>query len=484
MRLVILLCLFFSIHLQAQEVPQLDTFVLNNGMKLYLLQCDGDADLNVKLIINGGKINENECEVGYSEIIRGLINASLNEKQGPFLKKEKRLSCDIKNGQTILSGNCSMTDLNKEIEMLCATVARLAFIKDKIDQAVAEIGDHYDPLSISADRLCVIFKNLLLYGPKHPLGRSYCQYAMQKVLPEELREFYIAHYTPKRASIIVTGNFKVYDVKKIIAKNFVKWRSFIKEENVPVEPELNMPPIKSKEIVFINKLDSENYTLKWVVAAPSFKSADHPAFIVSCILFDRYLKERSNALNFDPLAYTNGIAETNCIVDKNNLTDVIKLFDTSLHIFHNLNFTEDEVKKITKSLKSTYLKKNSPETISSFYDPLAFNFGAQKNFLTNLSRVSVIDIKMILENYFIPGAYKLIIVGKEHIVKYQLELLGNVNLYKPADLETCDDACKEVVIFKCHCESCYRRGYCNIWRFNPKDKDAIKSAKAKVKQSK
>ena len=88
---------------------------------------------------------------------------------------------------------------------------------------------------------------------------------------------------------------------------------------------------------------------------------------------------------------------------------------------------------------------------------------------------------MILENYFIPKAYKLIIVGKEHIVKDQLDLLGNVTSYKPADLETCDDAFKEVVIFKCHCESCYRRGYCNIWRFNPKDKNAIKNAKAKVK---
>lgn len=480
MRLMIILCLFFALRTRAQEVPLLDTAVLNNGMKIYLLH-GADPILNVRLVINGGKINENECEVGYSEIIQKLITRSLDEKQGPFLKKEQRLSCEIKNGQTIISGNCLRADLNKEIELVCATVARLAFTKDKMDQAVSDISDHYDPISISTASLSAIFKNLLLYGPKHPLGRSYCQYAVQKILPEELREFYIAHYTPKRASLVVSGNFKEQEVKKIIAKNFIKWRSSIKEENVPEDAELTMPQIKSREIAFVNKLDSENYTLKWVLPAPSFKSVDHPAFIVACALFNHIIKEKLNSLNFDTVSYSNGVAETNCIADKNNLTEAIKLFDTSINIFRERNLTENEVKQTTKTLKSNYLKNNSSERVSSLYDPVSFNFGSQKNFLTNLSRVSVVDVKMILENYFIPKAYKLIIIGKEHIVKDQLDLLGHITSYKPADIETCDDACKEVVIFKCHCESCYRRGYCNIWRFNPKDKNAIKNAKAKVK---
>jgi zinc protease len=468
-----------SLKIYSQEIPQLDTLTLNNGLKIYLLNYGRDSILSVKLLINGGKKNEAGCQVGYSEIIRDLLKETL--------KKDKLLTCQISSGQTILNTRCTKRSFNKEMDLLSSTLSRLCFTKEKIDPIVSSIGEQYLPENISAYHLSHLFRDLIIYGTKDPLGRNYCQYQIQKVIPEELREFYLVHYTPTVSSLVICGNFNTKSVKKQIAKNFVRWKTLRKEESLTEEPVPEAPEIKDKKIALINKIDANDYLLKWVRRAPSSRSPDHLAFLVTCHLFDHFLKEKtkgmvhSDSVNFKPISHTVGFNEINCTTGQNDLPDAIKFFDTILQSFYTLKFTETDLEATVKDLKDNYIKNGGCEAILSFYDPLIYDIGSRKNYLSNLSAVSMPDIQMVLKKYFDPDSYRLIIVGKAHLVRTQLDFLENVTSYETSDFETCDEACKEVIVIKCHCESCYRRGYCNIWRFDPKDKKGIKNAKARAK---
>ncbi len=487
MRLITVLFFIFGIKAYAREIPQLDSLTLNSGLKVYLLQYGEEPVLSLKLIINGGKKSESECQVGYSDIVQQLINEFLNEKQGSFLKKENRFSCETINGQTILKGNCLNTELDKKIELLCTTLCRLSFTRDKMDRIVSTVCEDLDTENMSALQLSDIFKNLLFYGIKHPLGRTYCQYQVQKVLPEELRLFYGDNYTPARSSILICGNFNINVTKKIIAKHFIKWRQ-LHEETKEEITEPKIPKFKNKEIAFVNKQSSQGYTLQWIKPAPAPKSPDYTAFLAVCSLFNGFLKEslRNEIEDFDslkltPIAYTGDLIEVNCVTNQTNILKSVQLFDSTLKRFHQLKITQSALEKTIKKIKSNYLKYNDPESILSFYDPLIYDFASRTNYLITLSGINLLNIQTVIDKYFTPDAYKLIIVGKEHLISDKLTVLKNVAKYAAADFETCNDACKEVVIFKCHCESCYNRGYCNIWRFNPNQKEAIKSAKEKVK---
>jgi len=495
MRLLTILFFISSVKIYSQEIPELDTLTLNNGLKIYLLQYGEDPVLNIKLVVNGGKKNEAPCEVGYSEIIQRLLSESLNEKRNLVFKKETMVICETNGGQTIVNAKCLKSDFNKEMELLSKTISGLSFTKDKMDRIVSSIVDHYKPENLSSFNLSDIYRNFILYSSKKSLGRNYCQYQLEKVLPEELREFYNKNYLPKRSSLLICGKFNVTEVKKMIAKNFVIWRSTHKEESCEEDLEL-IPKIKSKEIAFINKHDSEYYVLKWVQSAPSFMSPDHPAFLIACDLFNRYLaekiKENPKTIAFTSVFGTNAIAgvftnsksdfiEINCIAGQKEITEAVKLFDTTLQNFHKLKFNETDLEETIKKLKDNYIKINTPESILSFYDPLLYDFDSRINYLSNLSGIKLQDIQMAVKKYFIPGSYKLIIVGKEYLVSDQLNLLGNVTKYQTSEFETCDEACKEIVLIRCHCESCWKRGQYKIWRFNPNQKDAIKSAKAKTK---
>lgn len=482
--LFFLICSLLSF---SQEIPQLDTFTLNNGLKVYLLQYGEGASLSVKLAINGGRKNESKCQVGYSEIIRQLLTEALNEKRNPVLKKENLPLCDIQNGQTVFSGKCGRSNLDMQLELLSSALLKLFFKKEKMDNIVSSITNTYKLENVNAESLSVIYRDLLFYSDKHPLGRSYCQYQIDKVLPEELREFYERYYTPQKTSILVCGNFNVKTVRKTITKQFMKWRARHTDENANENPVPKIPVIKNREIAFVNKRGQEKHIMKWILPAPAPTSQEHTAFLIACYLFDKNLAKKTgtdpDTVHFSPVLCANDFAEINCIIQPSKLNKAIQLFDSTLSEFHNTKFTPEDLQEAVGQLKNDYKKITTTEEVLAFYNPLLYGFSQRKNYPAILSAATPAEIHALLKKYFRPAAYKLVIVGDESRAIIQLSTLKNATRYNTTDFETCDDACRDVVIVKCHCESCWRRGQYKIWQINPNNAEALKRAKSKARLS-
>jgi hypothetical protein len=470
----------------SQEIPQLDTLTLKNGLKIYLLQCGQDSMLSIRLVIDGGRKDENECEVGYSEVIRRLIYTTLNDD--PAEKKKKRVKCQINGGQTLLNTNCNRNTFSNVIAHLSSALVRLSFRTDKIDTAVSAMIDKYKAVNISSPRLTAVFKDLVLYGADNPLGRNYCAYQVQRMLPIELVEFYQKHYTPDRTSLIICGDLNVDAVKKTIKKYFLRWKSVKRREHREKKTDSKMPDIKNRDITFIDKFNAQHCIIKWIRSAPSSESPDHPTFLVAVHQFNRFLQAKVKAheaanndtLKFGPVSYTSQIMEANCTAGSAQMAKAINFFDTTLKMFGKTEVTRAYLEEAVNNLRDEYRKTNTPQMVLSFYDPLIHNFDRRKNLLADLSEVKVMNLQLILKNYFNSSSYKLIIVGQEDLMSGQLDLFDNLTRYKASDFETCNKACREIVITKCHCEICYKRGKCYVWRFKPNQKKAIKKAMSKA----
>lgn len=472
--LLILMCPF----LYCQEVPALDTFRLNTGLKVYFLQYGEDSVLNVRLVMNDGKQNENACQTGYSEIIQKLLDQQF---QGAG---KRRFTCTMKTEQTVLQGNCSMRDFDWEIGILNNTIVRLSFEKESLDRIVSKMVDRYKKENLSVWDLSEIYKDQVLYGTKNPMGRKYCQYQIEKVLPVELREFYVRYYTPENSSLIICGNFNSGKVKKIIKKHFVKWRPLRKVEKSVEKNVLMMQKFHGKEISMVNSFATEKYLLKWILPGPAAQSIDLPAFAVLCKLFDRYLLKTAEEnglldLNFRPIQFKSGYMSINCFSERNDLNGVVSFFEKALEDFVKKEIDEQELKEVMAELNMLYRKQKDSKQILQFYDPLLYDFEVRKNYLVTLSAITPQRLQKVLQTYFISDVYKLIVVGKSHLVAQDLQKFGKLSTYQTSDFETCDESCKEIVIIKYHCESCRRRGLGYVWRFNPADKEAIERARAR-----
>ncbi|PBQ33190.1 hypothetical protein CNR22_15870 [Sphingobacteriaceae bacterium] len=469
MRSLITACLLLSLKLASQEVPQLDTLVLKNGLKVCMVNYGRDSVLNVRLVINGGQKNENSCQVGYSKLIQHLIAETLKEKQKSLFKKKKKIKCELNQGQTIISGNCAVKDFSKQMSLLSSSLLKLPFKPNLIDKITSNLMDFNSPEKITTETVFAAFESLFLYGSKNPLGRTYCQYAIQKVLPEQLREFYYQHYNPVNTSLLICGNFDKEEIKKLVNRHFNRWKTLRKEQKVNDE-DLKILKIKSKTICFINKRDQKDFQLTWLQAAPSFRSADYYGFVLACALFDDFIavktkmkQDTEKSLSFGPVTYSNNFIEMKWI-SSTELIKTISFFDTLLHEFHAYNSSDSLLNRVAKKLKDGADSSKTAESILCFYNPLVYPFESRKNYVSAFSVITTDNIRLIKQKYFSPDAYKLMIVGREGPETDRLALQKKITKYQSTDFQTCDETCippKER--WKPHCE--HARLFCrNCWK--------------------
>ena len=71
--IAIVFLILISLALKAQVIPTYETFSLKNGLKVYLLQYGNIPAINVKLVLNSGKVNETPGQQNYSDIVSNAI---------------------------------------------------------------------------------------------------------------------------------------------------------------------------------------------------------------------------------------------------------------------------------------------------------------------------------------------------------------------------------------------------------------------------
>src|ERR1700749_4580316 len=266
--------LFFAVN--AQEVPQLETYTLKNGLKIYLLQYGKIKAVNVRFIINTGKKNETPGQQGYSEITASMLlkgNTKYTEEAQNDLafKLGGELNSNSTFDHTTINANFLSKDFDAGMDLFSSAILHPLFDKDKLDQEISYRVDYNNPAKMDIANLADAFSDLTIYGTVSPLGRHYYKTQLQQITPDKLKEFHQFNFTPKNSSVVVCGNFNAAEIKTVIEKYFGTWQSTYSEVNGVA---LDAPVIKKKEIGFINRTGATQSALQWNKVAPSIKDKE------------------------------------------------------------------------------------------------------------------------------------------------------------------------------------------------------------------
>ncbi len=463
-------CFTFS----AQEKPQLDTLRLVNGIKAYYLQGSEDSVVAIRVLMEAGKISEDPCEVGYSILILRLLEENVASRLKLASVKNTAVAGRIVEGKTRLDIQCPYRYLTKAIDVLSTSLRSLPFDKTKLEKIVSSVIDAHTLENLDGESLSELFRPLVLFGKNVPAGRAYCQYQLEKVTVFELREFYLRHYQPKACSIIFFGKYALKPLGKLTKKYFTKWKAAKTAETVKPQQNKQEPEIRETAISMVNLLAAEDYHLSWMLASPPTGSPDHLPFLVYSRLFlDKF------PYHLEIREETQGFITFVCRVERAEVRDCLRSFDSALRVFRHQPPEPARLLESAQAMKYRYPRSERAAELLSFYDPLRYDFSSRLNYLACLSNLRPEIFESMRNRYFQPGQYQLVIVGKEHLIREDLKSYKAVKHYESMDFETCDVACKEIIIVKCHCETCRLKGRCYVWRFNPKQKEAIKRAQAR-----
>lgn len=441
----IVFLLVFNLISKAQVIPTYETFNLKNGLKVYLLQYGNIPAINVKLVLNTGKVNEAPGQQNYSSIVSNALLMG-NAKYDIETQTNKAfalgtvLSASSSNDFTSISMNILSKDLDGGMELMSAAVLSPTFPKEKMDLMISQSIDFNSPSKMDIAELSSVFSDYFIFGLSNPLGRYFYKSQMQKITPAIIKEYYEFNFTPKNANLIICGNFDLATIKPIIEKNYGTWKSEFGASN---SVSLESSSIKKKEIGFINRTGSTQCALQWNKISPAVNDKDQLAFSVANSIFNEVLfkeirekggKTYGIASNQKASKYSN-LYSVSCSVRSSELFNTIQLFDKTLNDFYTNSIDENTFKEAIYKRIIGIKRMESPDDLAAFYNPLVYNFEKRKNIINDLNALTIEDVQKVIKKYFTPNIYKLVIAGDELKVSDQLSKLSGLQKFSASDIE-------------------------------------------------
>jgi zinc protease len=435
----------FVANVFSQEVPQMESYSLKNGVKVYLMQYGKIPAVSVKFIINSGKKNETPGQQEYSYITAAMLLKG-NKKYTEEAQTDKafKLGADLSTladfDYTTISTNLLSKNFDEGMDLFSAAILTPLFDKDKLGQEISYLTDYNNLNKMDIADLTDVFSSYYIYGTANPLGRYFYKTQMQSITPEKLKEYHSFNFTPKNASIVVCGNFNPAEVKTAIEKYFGAWQSTFGEVNGVA---LDKPSIKRKETGFINRVNATQCNLRWSKIAPSVKDKDYMAFRVANQIFNRFIfveiREKGGKTYGISSAHQttqfSNLFVTNCSVRNNEMLNTINLFDKSLQTFGAGAITQEDFDMAVTAIKIRMVSSELPETVLNFYNPVVYDFNKRKNFLADLAALKIEDVQKIIKKYYTSDSYKLVIAGDENKIAEQLKNVKRLTIFAAKDLE-------------------------------------------------
>ncbi len=443
--IAIVFSMLISLALKAQVIPTYETFSLKNGLKVYLLQYGNIPAINVKLVLNSGKVNETPGQQNYSDIVSNAMLMG-NAKYDAESQSNKAfalgtvLSASSSNDNTTVEMNILTKDLDAGMDLMSAAVLTPTFPKDKIDLLISRNIDFNSPTKMDIAELSSVFSNYSIFGLSNPLGRYFYKTQIQKITPVIIKEYYDFNFTPKNANLIICGSFDLAAIKPIIEKYYGSWKSEFGAAN---GVSLESPSIKKREIGFVNRTGATQCALQWNKVAPAVTDKDQLAFslansILNEVLFKEIREKGGKTYGISSSQrsskYSN-LFSIACSVRSNELFNTIELFDKTLTNFNTTLIDEAKFKEMVYKRIIAIKKMESPEEVSNFYNPLVYNFDKRKNMINDLNTLTVDDINKVIKKYFTPNLYKLVISGDESKVADQLTKINSLQKFTSSDIE-------------------------------------------------
>jgi predicted Zn-dependent peptidase len=448
--IIVLSSLFLTLIMQAQDRPQPkpgpspsinikkpETFSLPNGLKVLVVENHKLPRVSFNLSIDNAPYAEGDKK-GLDDLTSSLIgNGSTKTTKDAFNEEIDFMGADINFFSSGAAAN-GLSKYSKRILELMAEGALMPnFTQDEFDKEKEKLIDGLKAQEKSVTVVAGRVENVLAYGKSHPSGEYLTEQTINNVSLADVKANYATYFVPEHAYLVIVGDVKTKDVKKMVEKLFGSWV----KATAPIESYSNPSNVQYTQINFVdmpNAVQSEISLINTV----NLKMSDPDYFPVTLANqvfggdFNSYLNmnlrekhgwtygARSN-VGFDKYIYSKFKANAqvrNAVTDSSVVESLKEL---------NRIRTEKVSDEMLNSVKAGYIGRfvmqvEKPETVARFAlrtetEGLPADF--YENYIKNINAVTADDIMRVANKYFLADNLRIVITGKGSEVISGLEKL-------------------------------------------------------------
>ncbi len=448
--IIVVSSLFLTFIMQAQDrtqpkpgpapsinIKKPETFSLPNGLKVLVVENHKLPRVSFNLSIDNTPYAEGDKK-GVDDLTSSLIgNGSTKTSKDAFNEEIDFLGANI----NFFSSGAYASGLSKYASRILELMAEGAlspnFTQEEFDKEKDKLIEGLKTQEKSVTAVAGRVENVLAYGKSHPSGEYLSEETINNVSLADVKNNYRTYFVPEHAYLVVVGDVKIKEVKKIVEKLFGSWVKATAPRLTYTNPSnvqytqinfVDMPNAVQSEISLINTVnlkmaDSDFFP---VILANQVFGGDFNSYL------NMNLREKHgwtygarSSVGFNKNVYS--IFKANSQV-RNAVTDssVVEALKELKKIR-----TEKVTDEMLNSVKAGYIGRfvmqvEKPATVARY----ALNIETEglpadfyENYIKNINAVTAEDVMRVANKYMLADNLRIVITGKGSEVITALENL-------------------------------------------------------------
>ncbi|WP_244199257.1 insulinase family protein [Flavobacterium psychrolimnae] len=453
--ILILSSLFLTVIMQGQIIPQPKpgvaptikigkpvTFELKNGLKVMVVENHKLPRVAFSLTLDNDPYAEGDKK-GVADMTSTLIGSGTTKiSKAAFNEEVDFLGANINFSSNGASASALSKYSGRVLELMADGALNPNFTQEEFDKEKTKLieGLKANEKSVSAVAARVV--DVLTYGKNHPAGEYVSEATLKNVTLADVKANYNTYFVPSNAYLIIVGDVKFSETKKMVEKLFGSWKkasapsiSFSDPKDVPATQInfIDMPNAVQSEVAVVNmsnlKMTDPDYFA--VLVANQILGGDFNSYI------NMNLREahgwtygaRTSIYGDKRVSTFNASTQVRNAVTDSTVVEIFKEFKKIR--------TEKVTDEMLASVKAGYIGRfvmqiEKPQTVAGYAlriqtQSLPADF--YENYIKNISAVTADDILRVANKYFLADNSRIIIVGKAADVAPSLEKLKFPVLY-------------------------------------------------------
>ena len=410
-----------------------ETFKLKNGLKVLIVENNKLPRVTARLVIDNPPTIEEKA--GVQAMLSSLMGTgTTNISKDDFNEEIDFLGANLNYGSSSAFGSSLSKFFPRVVELMADGLLNPVFSEEEFDAEKAKLIEGIKSNEKNTPAITSLVSSALTYGTNHPYGQFETVESVESVTLEDVKNEYAKQFVPERAYLVIVGDIKPKQVKKLVNKNFKKWK---KAE----APALDLPTPKDAEFMQINLVDMPNSVQSEVTMQNlvDLKMTDEDYFAVLLMndilggSFGSYLNmnlredkgwtygARSSVGASRYASRFRASAQVRNEVTDSTVVEMLKEVDRIRNEAVDAKKLEDEKKKYAGRFT---LRLENPGTVANYALNIETN-NLPKDFyetyLQKINEVTVEDVQRVAKKYIRPENLRFVIGGKGSEVANALE---------------------------------------------------------------
>ena len=424
------------------SLPKTETFVLENGLKVYVVQNTKVPRVAFSLVLDRPPILEKD-KTGAIDMAGQMMLYGTKKRTKEQLDNEiDFIGATLSTSSTGLYAECLKKNTDILLDLASDVVLNPTFPDAELEklkkQAISGLKSSQD----DANAISSNITSVMNYGKAHPYGEITTEKSIQNITVNDCKAYYKGFFKPNIGYMAIVGDISVAEAKTLMTKYFNNWK---KEQIAPME-NYKMPAAPTSTQVAVVEKTGAVQTVLSVTYPVDFKITS-PDYLKGVVLNQilggsgarLYLNLREDK-GFTYGAYSsltqdkeignfNANASVRTEVTDSSVTEFLK----EMRRIREEKVTEKELMRIKATLAGNFARSmESPNTIANYAINIA-RYGLPedyyKTYLTRLEAITINDIQEMAKKYILPENANIIAVGDVKILKTKLAKFGKITQY-------------------------------------------------------